>query len=515
MNSGITNNGNRRSGTTRSSTRRISTRRTMTPRKGTTFVSCLLVFVLTILIALPIQVLAAAPPTGKARLSFGSTPYYAELTSTADWSNVNNYSYDDTQGGSVWEITSLGSGKYKIESAGGALTLNSSTDWQPVKTAAYSGWTTQQWTITDLGSGKFKLECNGKALTGDNAGNGSTVKSAAYSSYTTQQWSIASVDTSSWPAGTWDWVYQNVDKSSRLEVADRENILIIGTTIHDVINDMGMYIARSSNVRIEDTIVEDVTDSGSYGMAVYLYRSDEIIMNESIIREQVWMGTTEHAHALHIYAGSDITIEHSDIYNVDGNGITIEAENDNIVIDDNDIYNTGSRPYSASAPYHGIYSKAPDVLIENNRIHDSLDGSAISMRSTGVVQGNTLYNNKHASIAYWPDYAKGSSNALTIEDNTIWQDNYTTSNSKASGISINYTTGKPAENYFDNFYLTGNDLTISDGNSYGVITCFEATGTWSIANVQVTDNTITDLRSSTNYLDGETLMNVISGNVYQ
>ncbi|KRE64748.1 right-handed parallel beta-helix repeat-containing protein [Paenibacillus sp. Soil750] len=464
----------------------------------------------------PTRSRAAEPPTGKVRISHNNDAYFAEVTSISDWSNVNNYSKNATQGGSVWTITSIGNGKYKIEAAGKALTLNSSTDWDPVKTAAYSGWTTQQWTITDLGNGNFKLECNGKALTGDTAGNGVAVKNVTYSGWTTQQWKLTSVDTTGWPSGSWNWVYQNVDKTTRLEVASRENILIIGTTIHNVSNDLGMLISNSNNIQIKNSTVRNITDNGNeFGMGMYLYRSDNIVVDNSVIKELTWTGTDFHAHAIHIYGGSNITVKNSQIYNVDGNGITVEADNANVLIDNNDIYNTGRNPFSASAPYHGIYAKAPDMTIQNNRIHDSLDGSAISMRSTGIVKGNTLYNNKHASIAYWPDYPKGTSNKLDIINNIISQVSYTATNSKASGIAINYTSGKPSDNYFNNFYIDHNQLTIIDGNSYGLITCFQATGTWSISNVQVTNNTMTDGRVTPNYLDGESLMSVISGNVNQ
>jgi parallel beta-helix repeat protein len=269
-------------------------------------------------------------------------------------------------------------------------------------------------------------------------------------------------------------------------------------------------------VHIKDSIIQNITDNGNvHGMGMYIYHSNHVVVDNTTIREHVWTGTASHAHALHIYASSNVTIKNSDIYNVDGNGVTIEADNSNILIDNNEIYNTGVRPFSTSAPYHGIYVKSADTIIQNNQIHDSLDGSAISVRSTGVIQNNTLYNNKHASIAYWPDYPKGSSNKLDITNNTIWQDQYTSTSSKASGISINYTTGKPAVNYFNNFYINNNQLTISAGNNVGVITAHQATGTWSISNVQVKNNTITDNRATTNYLDGEAFMSVISGNVYQ
>lgn len=464
----------------------------------------------------PAPVHAASPPTGKVRISHNNDAYYAEATSGSDWSSVNNYSANATQGGSVWTITGLANGKYKIEAAGKALTLDSTTDWQPVKTAAYNGWTTQQWTITDLGDGKFKLVCNDRALTGDISGNGATVKNAQYSGYTTQQWELTPVDTSGWPVGTWNWVYQNVDKTTRLEVSHRDKVLIIDSTIHDVADDLGILISNSSNVQIINSTVRDITDNGNeHGMGIFLYRSDHVVVDNATVRNLKWNGTSTHAHAVHIYGGNNITIKNSDIYNVDGNGITVETDNSNVLIDNNDIYNTGLNPFSASAPYHGIYAKAPDTVIQNNCIHDAKDGSAISIRSTGIIQGNSLYNNKHAAIAYWPDDPKGASNKLDIKNNVIWHDNYTTTNIKASGIAINYTCGKPAENYFNNFYIDNNRLSIAAGNGYGLITCHQATGTWSISNVQVTNNTMTDEKVPANYLDGESFMSFVAGNVYQ
>lgn len=327
---------------------------------------------------------------------------------------------------------------------------------------------------------------------------------------------MSPVDTTGWPAGSWDWVYQNVNKTTRLEVSSRNNVLIIGSNIHDVANDEGMLISYCNNVQIKDSFIQNLTDeSNVYGMGLFLYHSDNVVVDNITIREHLWTGTAQHAHAVHIYDGDNITVKNSDIYNVDGNGITVEAENSNVLIDNCDIYNTGRRPYSASAPYHGIYCKGPDTTIQNCSIHDSLDGSAITMRTTGLIQNNTIYNNKHVGIAYWPDYLKGPSNALEIRYNTLWQDNFTAADSKASAICINYTTGKPAEKYFANFYIHNNQCEIKAGNSYGVISCFQATGTWNISNVQVKNNTITDRRATKNYLDGEEYMRDTSGNTYQ
>ena len=57
-----------------------------------------------------------------------------------------------------------------------------------------------------------------------------------------------------------------------------------------------------------------------------------ILWSTSTIKELTWTGTDFHAHAIHIYGGNNITVKNSKIYNVDGNGITVEADNANVLL---------------------------------------------------------------------------------------------------------------------------------------------------------------------------------------
>ncbi|CTQ34784.1 right-handed parallel beta-helix repeat-containing protein [Jannaschia rubra] len=68
---------------------------------------------------------------------------------------------------------------------------------------------------------------------------------------------------------------------------------------------------------------------------------------------------------------------------------------------------------------HGIYVQTTDFLIQDNRIIDSMDGNAISVRSSGQITGNYIETTRESGIAYFADNARGASNHLVITDNVI------------------------------------------------------------------------------------------------
>lgn len=50
---------------------------------------------------------------------------------------------------------------------------------------------------------------------------------------------------------------------------------------------------------------------------------------------------------------------------------------------------------------------------------NAADGNGISVRSSGVVRGNTVDGTAKSGIAYYADHMHGPSNTLIIEQNTL------------------------------------------------------------------------------------------------
>jgi hypothetical protein len=88
-----------------------------------------------------------------------------------------------------------------------------------------------------------------------------------------------------------------------------------------------------------------------------------------------------------------------------------------VLIEKNDIYNCGNK-YPASGLYHAIYDQVPDVTIRQNHIWDAK--SAISIRSSGVVDGNTIERvTNGGAIEYFSDHAAPDHSSLILQNNVI------------------------------------------------------------------------------------------------
>lgn len=448
--------------------------------------------------------LAPAQPTGSNRIHFnGSSAFYLERPSLTDWAGAANYTWNATVGGGVWEITSLGGGLYRIESGGKALTRDGTADWSVVKTAAYSGWSTQKWTIVANGDGSWRFENSGKALTG-NASSAGSAMIATWAAYSTQKWRFTAENKTGWPAGNWKWVYNNVSLTSRLLV-DKADTLVINSTIQGVVNSSGVSnslgVSGASNVYIKWTdILDAYTDRG-----LTILNSSNVTVDACYLSNHVRPAAV-HSSFLLVDSSPNVTIRATEILDADGNGIlTAGATTTNLLIDGCTIDNNGRVPYSATAPFHGIYSKAPDVTYTNNTITDSLDGSAISMRSTGTLTGNTLSAAKHSLIAYWPDAPAGASASLVISGNTLTQANYDYSGgtSKAAIVGLN-DNGNPTGAvgaYFQVFRVQNNQMTVTNGSSSAdaLVTANWPVGSPGFSDARVTGNTMDDQRATNTY----------------
>ncbi len=112
--------------------------------------------------------------------------------------------------------------------------------------------------------------------------------------------------------------------------------------------------------------------------------------------------------AISVYNSENISIENSEIKNVAGAGIYVDAASKNIKIRNNEISNTGLDGIRISQKGEGSYpyNETEGVFIENNRIHDvAYDGSMmvhpISIMSAGYtkVANNTIYNAPYSGIS--------------------------------------------------------------------------------------------------------------------
>ncbi len=142
-----------------------------------------------------------------------------------------------------------------------------------------------------------------------------------------------------------------------------------------------------------------------------------------------------------LQGGSDsITITNCVFDSIYGNGIHIFENNPNITIQNNKMNNIGLDTLGSAneAPHHGIYATSKNVLIENNVIHDiyNNNGNCVSIRSSGIIRKNILYNGAKFGISYYSDHP-GFNDTLLIENNVIY-------NNQKKGIGF-YSHGNPAD----------------------------------------------------------------------
>lgn len=458
----------------------------------------------------------SAAITGTKRIHIGTTtPYYVEKTHQTNWTDAKNYTWNGTVGGAVWEITALGGGLYRIESGGVVLTRGDLNNGTPVKTTAWGNWSTQKWTITANSNGTYRIENAGKALTGTH-GNHGTVSTRDFANYSTQQWRFVDEDRSVWPSGDWQWVFRNVSTSQRLSVF-RNNTLVLNCSITHFTETpdrrQAMLIDRCDNVLVHNLTMSVIR--ARFGLQIR--DASNVVIRNSAFDD---MAPVQHEHSSFIIASScaSVAIQDNTIIDADGNGILTETST-GVVITGNLIDNTGLHdPRDPQKPLHGIYQKAADFVISNNTITNNHDGSCISVRSTGVISGNTLHSARRSVIAYWPDAPAGPSAALEITGNIISQFAYDYSQSypQFALIAINDNNNNTTDRYFQDFLIQNNQFLVSAGctsNQAAVGANWGAT-TLGFGNVRLLDNSFTDQRTTPNHIGFPQRFSVISGNTF-
>jgi nitrous oxidase accessory protein NosD len=165
----------------------------------------------------------------------------------------------------------------------------------------------------------------------------------------------------------------------RLDSSEWDNTLVRNVTIKNASGD-GIFIKGVKNVKIQNVTIDNVDGSG------------------------IDLSSTK--------STKDVVIENSKITNIGVNGISAAqriadgVDHPGLVIRGNHVENTGQKS-PGNGLDHGIYVQTSDVLIEYNTVLNSAAGNGISIRSSGVVQYNTIDGAYEAGVGYFPDHMAG------------------------------------------------------------------------------------------------------------
>lgn len=298
------------------------------------------------------------------------------------------------------------------------------------------------------------------------------------------------------------------------------NLIIENCTFRDMTTTASaLLVDNCTNVTIRNCTIENITNNGpNSGFALEVNDFSDVLIDRVTIRNHVSPGG--HSVALEIdgAASRNITVQNSRIQDVSGGGIntagssTVDVEPyksthdkpiPGVRILNNVIFNTGLAPDPTTAqnsPKHGMYIKAWDAHIEGNLVYNSYDGQCISIRSTGVVRGNTCYNGRSGPFSYWAQKPAGPSGKLIVENNVFYQTQNVSGPNETRPmhtdvrvLGINqYTDLK-----FDDFTVRFNTVVL-----YGTVTTATTTPVVLVGdkyrNVKLYGNLIVDLRTVPN-----------------
>ena len=194
-----------------------------------------------------------------------------------------------------------------------------------------------------------------------------------------------------------DWtnafVNQTITTPSTLQGSQRNRTLIKGCRFHDISGN-GLTLRDVDTVRVENCVFENISGTG--------------------IHMSITGGGTK-----------NVTLIGNRIQNCGKNGITggqrykegVDQKNYRVL--NNRIETVGLEPDARPGLLHGIYVQSQDFLIEGNTVLNARDGNGISVRSSGVVRGNTCDGAAKSGISYYADHLRGPSDLLLIEQNLI------------------------------------------------------------------------------------------------
>ncbi|WP_170285020.1 right-handed parallel beta-helix repeat-containing protein [Microvirga aerophila] len=212
----------------------------------------------------------------------------------------------------------------------------------------------------------------------------------------------------------------------RLDSSEWDNTLVRNVTIKNASGD-GIFIKGVKNVKIENVTIDKVSGSG------------------------IRLSSTD--------STKDVVLENNKITNIGVNGIGAAqriadgVDHPGLVIRGNHIQNTGQKS-PGNGLDHGIYVQTSDVLVEYNTVLNSAAGNGISIRSSGVVQYNTIDGAYEAGVGYFPDHMAGPSDKLVVHGNVI--KNWGKASANYGGVMIK--TGSDHSLAVDDFVTTNNQF---------------------------------------------------------
>jgi hypothetical protein len=202
----------------------------------------------------------------------------------------------------------------------------------------------------------------------------------------------------------WDNIIENIDTTGTINLTNSSwsNTLIRNCTIHNTgTGNDGIFLRDVKNVRIENCTIYDIDGQAGIRFSISGNGTDSVqIINNTL-------------------------------YNLAENGINAPQRSqnstplnqDHLEIIGNTIYNSGLG--SSNGLHHAIYCQAADYTIKNNIIFGIRDGNGISVRSSGILSGNTVSGESKANkpaMRYFSDHYTGESDTLLIENNILYND---------------------------------------------------------------------------------------------
>lgn len=183
----------------------------------------------------------------------------------------------------------------------------------------------------------------------------------------------------------WKRIIINQDYQTPLVLDEGDdNTLIVDAVFHDFTGD-AITLGNVSNVYIKNCVIYDIDGNGIVFRSTR--KTDRVTIDSCVIHDTTKNGIIAKQN---IEEGVDHT---------------------QLVIKNNKLYNNGTTELD-----HGLYIQAQDTKIENNEITNSA-GNGISIRSSGIVSGNTIRDTQKSCIRYFSDNVRGPSNTLLIENN--------------------------------------------------------------------------------------------------
>ncbi|MBI9045626.1 MAG: right-handed parallel beta-helix repeat-containing protein [Anaerolineaceae bacterium] len=202
----------------------------------------------------------------------------------------------------------------------------------------------------------------------------------------------------------------------------------------------GLTFSKTVSIQgaeFDRVIIQNCEFSGINGSGLDLRNVDQVIIRNNIFREI-------HGNAIDLQGWettSGIVIENNHIDSIDGNGVFVRENHQNVMIRGNTIQNVGldHRASWLGMPYHGIYCQGMGCSVEGNWIGtvENPGGNAVTMRSNGKVAGNMLFGASKAGISYYSDHP-GLDGLLLIENNFIFDNSHNGIRISSNGETENH-----------------------------------------------------------------------------